>query len=264
MTVRKRPHTYSATTARTQAVTPSPQKLDIWLQRISLISQLGLFLFTVGTIYFTVIPLYQKALLDEQIAQKQIELEQLHIDLDTTYAKVQFGILKDFTMHAAAACSGLLLPFPPLPTLQSGPFKDSQDHSGDVLSIKPVDCLNQELRDDAELRELKPHDLLFLKGKLSDLGVALEDSRQRALARFARANETAATKPVRIPTDGLAGVFVQFALKDQPPEFRQQFSVMYAIEQERSSAANDYATEVQSKLIALRQVKWPVDTSTPP
>ncbi|MDO8776376.1 MAG: hypothetical protein Q7K57_48225, partial [Burkholderiaceae bacterium] len=47
---------------------------DIWLPRLSHLSQFGLFLFTVATIYFTVIPLYQKALLDEAIAKKEIDL----------------------------------------------------------------------------------------------------------------------------------------------------------------------------------------------
>ncbi len=50
--------------------------LDIWLPRLSHLSQFGLFLFTIATIYFTVIPLYQKALLDEAIAKKEIDLKE--------------------------------------------------------------------------------------------------------------------------------------------------------------------------------------------
>ena len=53
---------------------PSDSLWDKWLPRLSHFSQFGLFIFTVGTIYFTVIPLYQKALLEEAIAKKEIEL----------------------------------------------------------------------------------------------------------------------------------------------------------------------------------------------
>ena len=46
------------------------------MPRLSHLSQFGLFLFTVGTIYFTVIPLCQKALLEEAIAKKEMELKE--------------------------------------------------------------------------------------------------------------------------------------------------------------------------------------------
>lgn len=52
-------------------------KFDLWLVRISYIAQVGLFFLTIFTIYFTVIPIYQNASLQESIAKKEIEYKQL-------------------------------------------------------------------------------------------------------------------------------------------------------------------------------------------
>ena len=48
-------------------------KFDLWLVRISYIAQVGLFFLTTFTIYYTVIPIYQNASLQEAIAKKEVE-----------------------------------------------------------------------------------------------------------------------------------------------------------------------------------------------
>jgi hypothetical protein len=95
---------------RQGSATPLPKgnQLDVWLQRLSHLSQFGLFLFTVRTIFFTVIPLYQKALLDEAIAKKEVELKEANTELEKAYGRMKFSILKDFAFMAGAGCSNLL------------------------------------------------------------------------------------------------------------------------------------------------------------
>ncbi|MEP6935807.1 MAG: hypothetical protein ABI988_18025 [Nitrospirota bacterium] len=100
---------------------------DIWLQRLSHISQFGLFIFTVWAIYFTVIPLYQKAFLEEAIAKKEVELKEANAALEGAYVRFKAMILNDFVFMAvlsAPACyrilrrhfrhlESLFLPHPP-------------------------------------------------------------------------------------------------------------------------------------------------------
>lgn len=50
-------------------------KIDIWSTRIANFSQLGVLILAVFGYFYTVLPVYQKSLLDEEIAKKTLELE---------------------------------------------------------------------------------------------------------------------------------------------------------------------------------------------
>lgn len=79
--------------------------IDTWLLRLSYIAQIGLFVFSVGTIYYTVIPLYQKSLLDEAIAKKEVELKEANRALKLTYEKARPFIARDFALRLSFGCS---------------------------------------------------------------------------------------------------------------------------------------------------------------
>lgn len=67
--------TWRSRQARTQqAVDLSPSKTDVVLSRVANGSQIGLLVLAAFGYFYTVIPVYQKSLLDEQIAQKTLEL----------------------------------------------------------------------------------------------------------------------------------------------------------------------------------------------
>jgi hypothetical protein len=86
--------------------TPAPHKLDVWLPRLSNIAQVVLLGLTAGAFYLTVLPLYQKALLDEAFARKEIELKQVTATLDAKYAKLREVAIRAFVINADADCSG--------------------------------------------------------------------------------------------------------------------------------------------------------------
>ena len=125
--------------------------LDVWLQRASHIAQTALFLLTLGTLYFTVLPLYQKALLDEQIAQKELRLAQLAKSMESAYRTIRASAVKDFAGYAAAECSGLLEP-PHFDELK-GPRVVLK-----VLDISPTDCLTGAFDGSSELKQLNRRD----------------------------------------------------------------------------------------------------------
>lgn len=62
----------------------SPKKLDVWLDRMSNLSQPLLLALAVFGYFYTVIPVYQKELLSEQIAAKEVELGKLQLQIETT------------------------------------------------------------------------------------------------------------------------------------------------------------------------------------
>ncbi|EDV7468408.1 hypothetical protein OHE91_05945, partial [Escherichia coli] len=64
-------------------------KFDLWLIRVSYIAQVGLFFLTTFTIFYTVIPIYQNANLQESIAKKEIEYKQLQDKEKTLYLKLR-------------------------------------------------------------------------------------------------------------------------------------------------------------------------------
>lgn len=59
----------------------SPTKTDVFLSRAANASQLGLLALAVFGYFYTVLPVYQKSLLDEEIAKKSIELNRKEAEL---------------------------------------------------------------------------------------------------------------------------------------------------------------------------------------
>ena len=62
-------------------------KFDIYLARVSSLVQIGLFAVALATIYFTVIPLYKAAQVEEALARKELEYERLSKKVDILYSK---------------------------------------------------------------------------------------------------------------------------------------------------------------------------------
>jgi len=75
---------------------PGTSKLDVALARIANLSQLGLLLLAVFGYVYTVLPVYQKALLDEEISKRTLELNAKDMLLQAKTAELQ-------TLSAAAA-----------------------------------------------------------------------------------------------------------------------------------------------------------------
>lgn len=182
---------------------------DTWLQRLSHLSQFGLFLFTVGTIYFTVIPLYQKALLDEAIAKKEIDLieatkavtvkeRELAVaqtallkktkELDSTtnalaqaelkvYVQRRGSELGTFIHFVSAECSGLLIRLPKGAELK--PREKAQFE--ELLDLSPDKCLEKNFRESALKRALKPTDLAVFESELFRTAARLIGLREKSI-----------------------------------------------------------------------------------
>ena len=216
MPFRRKPRKFSAIRRQKTTVVSPLNPLDVWLVRASHVAQFGLFLITAGTIYFTVIPLYQKALLDEQIARREIELNRIQDELDVAYKKIRASSVGTYIFRVGAECSGLLLPVD-----QTGEESGERvDFAKRVLSISPEECLRREM-EMAALKELRPGDMSFFQAEVSRVGTKLEAFRKEALDEYSGAEQRARNRPLDMPRGPAARAMAEHLLTGQSEDLRR-------------------------------------------
>jgi hypothetical protein len=90
---------------------PAPERMsrtDLWLQRLSAIAQIGLCLLAAFGLFYTVIPLYKSALLEEEIARKTRELERTQSALDQSYHHLRDQRVKLYIFKVGGPCTELM------------------------------------------------------------------------------------------------------------------------------------------------------------
>ncbi|MDR4463922.1 MAG: hypothetical protein MRJ66_06615 [Nitrospira sp.] len=159
-------------------------RLDIYLQRFSYVSQIALCLLTAWALFYTVIPLYQKALLDEAIARKEVELKKATAALEKAYMRIKFSVVKDFVFMTGAKCTNLLWrPLPPLEPLgkpepgRSPPFEE-------LFELDVPGCITREAEKFLPLDELRPEDRKLFDENISALNQELPIIRERIKAEY--------------------------------------------------------------------------------
>ncbi|TKS54374.1 hypothetical protein E4582_06050 [Luteimonas yindakuii] len=230
---------------------------DVWLVRASHVAQFGLFLLTAGTIYFTVIPLYQKALLDEQIARREIELNRIQDELDVAYKKIRASSVSTYIFRVGAECSGVLLPAD-----QTGEESGEKvDFALRVLSISPEECLRGEM-EMAALKELRPGDMNFFQAEVSRVGTRLEAFRKEALEEYSGAEQRARNRPLSMPRGPTARAMAEHLLTGQSEDFRRNVLSQIAVDEERSAVGSAYGDKVRAEVSNLRNINWPASKAS--
>ena len=232
------------------------KQIDIWLQRLSHISQFGLFLFTAGAIYFTVIPLYQKAFLEVTIAKKEVELKEANATLERAYVRAKASILNDFVFSAGAECSGLLsypepsLPLPPFekPLRAIPPFSDR------LFALDVPACLMKAA--EVSLKDLRPEDRKLFDQRLLILSKELSNIRQQAMTEHDAVPKRAAADPNAFPPPGgYTGRMLEFLAKRESPEVHLQHVLKATIDREQSRIGNTYASTMRQKILTLKSIE---------
>lgn len=160
----------------------SPQsKIDIWISRLASLSQFGLFVLTIGGLYFTVLPLYQKALLDEAIARKEVELRDVSAALEESYRRVRDSAIKEFVFGVGASCSGLMLPLRNADLIGKH-IPNRRPHAQEILEIEPQTCLVEALPKYLGLRNLRPDDMRTLNDAVIRIAGELDERRSMLIA----------------------------------------------------------------------------------
>lgn len=140
---------------------------DLWLERLSFLSQTGLFFLTIFTLYYTVIPVFQNASLQESIAKKEIELQEMKKEEEVLYASLKDEYINKFKRSLIFDCNpamklAMQAPLPPGENRDDEEYKDSMA----AINIDTMQCVTSALKTKAYLKRLKENDLVSLTSSI--------------------------------------------------------------------------------------------------
>jgi hypothetical protein len=159
------------------------------LQRGSHLAQAGLFILTIFTLFYTVIPLYQTAGLQEAIARQEKELEALRAQAAQNYHEQRQRMLRMLAHTAMPDCTGLMEPMPAI----NDP--ERRKRTGVFMRSDVSECVRERIVGSPTLSNLRPLDRLILKESLDKALDGIRASQQRARQAYAEAE--------RLPDDQL-------------------------------------------------------------
>lgn len=243
--------------------------LDAWLGRGSHIAQVGLFVITLWALFFTVIPLYKTAALEEQIARREAELKAAEQKLAETvaaltdatkkaYSRSRADVLWNLSYQAGPRCSGLFRRPEELVALGDKPRPERP-----LLDINVAECLTGELVKLKPESVLRDADLLTLRAAVDQAAASLEKQRSDALAAM-RQMETKSTEELYAIAP--KGPFVQ-----QVDEWRDRVRQAYpgllrpdpqnehsrAVRNAQEKIARAFEEQVRIEIHKLRDIAWP-------
>jgi hypothetical protein len=128
--------------------------LDTWLPRISHLCQVGLLIAAVVGYYLTVVPLYQKALLEEAISKREIELRNAERSLVQIRKQYRSQFVRQSAGYLGAECSGALVPVRlPSEALGKAPDVRTREVEAEAEAALVVDCENATAEYFARVRD---------------------------------------------------------------------------------------------------------------
>lgn len=160
--------------------------LDIWLPRISHFSQFGLFVITLGSLYFVVLPVYQKSVLDEAIARKEIELKESEKLVEQSYVKLREIALTTFTRSVFQKCA---INFQDAEVVKDD-YKGNYSLNNDISS-----CLLDSAKSLNNIMLLRPNDRAIFLAELRNVTTRIEQDRKIALKQYIELPERAKSDP---------------------------------------------------------------------
>ncbi|WP_462402195.1 hypothetical protein [Pseudomonas sp. Marseille-QA0332] len=211
-------------------------KIDLYLSRVSQIVQVGLFVTTLFTLYYTVIPLYKNAQLEESLARKELEYESLKLRSNKTLSKINSWEYGQFAI-SAAECSGL-----PKILLVDKPRSELQSYS----PSKVISCVRKKFSE-YEFTEMNATQRAVVERRISALASGLINIYQDALNAY---NEYPAVldrmlsegKAPESHVDMMDKIFNELGYQLSDDQKRESYisSERYSIQLERFSKVREY------------------------
>jgi hypothetical protein len=232
-----------------QIIIASPHWVDVWFPRCGHVFQFILTLITLGSLYFTVLPLYQKALLDEAIAKKEIDLKAATIMLEKKYIVLRAFSVKEFIFTAGRDCMGLgTRP----ETSKTKTFADRE------YEIDIDQCLTRVEVQPAALTELRPDDRVFFRAALQAIGKRLAVAKKDSLAKYQEALTLPETHLFVFPPDSFSVRMLEISERQYGLAAMQKERWNTGIRIERQRISEKYVDLVRENITNLKQLKWPV------
>ncbi|WP_064026674.1 hypothetical protein [Methylomonas koyamae] len=232
--------------------------MDLWLPRMSHFAQFGLFLFTVFSLYFTVLPLYQKALLEEAIARKELELKEASALLNKKYEQIRSYAVSEYVVKASAKCSDLLIRPPELTTLETKETPETTDAKV-VYDIDVANCLKSEFETTTSFkRELSHQDLTFFLEAITTIGVELAEIRATSFAQYKTVDDTISEdKILAQKKSSFTAQYLELMKSSFSPARQKEERRKAAIYLEKLRISHEYGESIRNRIFRLHQLTWP-------
>lgn len=236
-----------------------PQKIhwiDVWLPRLSHFAQFALFLLTVGGFYFTVLPLYQKALLEEAIAKKEIELATTTKALDQSYSRIRTYAMREFYINAALPCSGLFQRQGDA-SASSKQTDKKQTRAELIFSINVPTCLQDMTEKTVALKELRSDDRKLFNSAITQLSIEIVERRKASLIQY----ETAPSRVTDADVNTLPSENYRVIVQEQIEKWKGG-KVDYLARRKlaeditKENIVNEYRKSIIEGIRALEKIKW--------
>ncbi|VVM58405.1 hypothetical protein PS662_01178 [Pseudomonas fluorescens] len=238
--------------------------LDVWLSRLSHLSQFGLLALTIGAFYFTVIPLYKTAALEESIARREAELSAMNSKLIAATASLEKVKLEIYERNRtdlikgiisiAPYCSGLITR--PDPTNTS----EGKELGYHLLKVDAAQCMRDEFKQRKAEAILTADDYSQLKDKIEIIAVNLSQIQKKALFDINSVPELAANDPTTLTPPGHyaeeAEQLDRLIENLAPGLIDKNAKLQAAIDRTRSKISIDYNESVSKEILKLRTINW--------
>lgn len=238
--------------------------LDAWLSRLSHLSQFGLFALTIGAFYFTVIPLYKTAALEESIARREAELSAMNGKLEvatSSLEKVKSEIyernrkdLIEGIVSVAPYCSGLMTP------PHERDASENRELGYRLLKVNAAQCLQDEFKERKAETILTAGDYSHLKVTIETISASLSQLQKQALLDIDSVPELAAKDPSTLAPMGPyaeeAEQLDRLIEELAPGTIDKNVKFQLAIERTRSKITMDYVGVVSNEILKLRKINW--------
>jgi len=226
--------------------------MERFIPLASHIAQIVMMLLTAGGLFFTVIPLYQKAAVDEQIAKQQIKLDQLERQLKLGYRKIRANAVRQYVFAAGAQCTGLMLPAPTIRSDGSVP-----DIPRQILQIDVSECMRRLKESSTPLRDLTQSDFQTLKASIRQASHIANVSRIAVQAQMA-AIDTQHDKNGPLDLGDLAQQSLVIMKKLGASDLQLQQAIHnMATQQQKLKLLTSYQEEVRKQIDVLNNIAWP-------
>jgi hypothetical protein len=201
--------------------------------------------------FFVVIPLYQKQVLDELIARKEVELKQINTSLEKSYSELRSYYMSGFIREASMKCTGI-----DVMTEESRGLETPI-----ALTVKISECLIKPLNNSKNIKRLRQKDIETINSEVSALGKNLEIEQASAFETYKGIPSKAKTdKSILLPPDpnGFSGRLLEFLLRhgSRPKSELDDYRTEISIQTTQEKVAHDYTGLVMDKIGKLHEIKW--------
>jgi hypothetical protein len=239
--------------------------IDTFLSRVSHLSQLGLLAVAIFGYFYTVVPIYEKAQLDKDIAQKSNELSTVRDELSSVkaqlqnnYAHLRNSIVNGYIFNARVRCSGVLRG-PTLPPKVGEPPIDELKHYTEVYDIEVFKCLQNSFQKNTSMELLSSNDYIFLYKNILELGVKLTEKGNESMKEYLAFPSKMKLHPELLPqldADSFTGRSLSLQKQSLSKQEYEDYVFDARFKLGLSTITTNYEKTIQADLSKLRNLDW--------